>query len=468
MKRPLSFFLAVLIGWGSVTQPARAFAPPLIYAAYMTASTGAGTYTLAALAGAIGVAGMYFTVKDAMDNEVRIPVGPNTSNQPPAPVAPATSSPQSTTKYRLGATCTRHYGSGVTAAEACAAASCSGGTTWYGSSGYTETYSVSGSCTGTRKVTRDYDNAVVSEQTVVLSPSLDTVVSCPSGYIQSGSSCQLVEARQATDDKRCDILVSNGQFATANDLNCPSTVDGSKVAPMIRDGKVIAYGTNSSGQPLMWEVTPGPQTYTIKEYQQIQTSTQTQIKTTTATVDAATSTVTSVQTSTSPGSISSPSAAASPQVTTSADPTTATNTPTVTKDETKPADLQTCGLPGSPACVIDDTQFDGKDTFSSPRNSEINDKLDQTKTQLENSKDSKPDIKADWLPSLMPGNATACSPLIFDFTLHNRITGTLAAPNVQLDLCDKLELVRAILGYMLGVWTVWYVWRRFTTANQGA
>lgn len=466
MKRPLSFFLAVLIGWGSVTQPARAFAPPLIYAAYMTASTGAGTYTLAALAGAIGIAGMYFTVKDAMDNEVRIPVGPNTSNNPPAPVAPVSASPQSTTTYTLGATCSRHYGMGSTAIEACSSASCSGATTWYGSSGYTERYSFSGSCSGTRKVTRDLDNFVVSEQVVILTPSLDTVVACPAGYVQSGSTCQLSNPRQATDDKRCDILVSNGQFATANDINCPSTVDGSKLAPMIRDGKVIAYGTNSSGQPLMWEVTPGEQSYTIKEYQQVQTATQTQIKTTTATIDATTSAVTSVQTSTSPGSMSSPSASTAPSVTT--DPTTATNTPTVTQDQTKPADLQTCGLPGTPACAIDDTQFDGKDSFSAPRNSEINDKLDQNKTQLENLKDSLPTITGDWLPSLMPGGATACHPLVFDFTLNNRITGTLAAPNIQLDICDKLELVRAILGYMLGMYTVWYVWRRFTTANQGA
>lgn len=468
MKRPLSFFLAVLIGWGSVTQPARAFAPPLIYAAYMTASTGAGTYTLAALAGAIGVTGMYLTIKDAQDNSVRIPLGPSAQNQPPVPSAPPTANPSalsgglpsnsdavlamwsSRDEYAPGGWSS---GGSVTSLRECYAQFIgSGGADWKSciviTPGDVSEGKRFGTCAGC------ISNA--------------PVVSCPAGYSVSGSSCVLQDARLVSDDKTCDILVSNGQFATASDMNCPSTVDGTKLSPMIRGGKVIAYGTNSSGQPLMWEVTPGAQSYTLKEYQQIQTATQTQIKTTTVTVDAATSAVTSVQTSTSPGSISSPSAATAPQVTTSADPTTATNTPTVTKDETKPADLQTCGLPGTPACAIDDTQFDGKDTFSSPRNSEINDKLDQNKTQLENSKDSKPDIKWDWLPSLMPGNATACSPLVFDFTLHNRITGTLAAPNVQLDLCDKLELVRAILGYMLGVWTVWYVWRRFTTANQGA
>lgn len=448
MKRPFSFFLAVLIGWGSVTQPARAFLPPVIYAAYMTSSVSGATYSLAALAGVIGVTGMYLTVEDSLHNKVNIPTSPQQSSQVPAPLAPATAPSSSGQSIPARAVCRR-----------CATGS-------WSSCGYSElcTHCVvnysSGYCMQVNP-----DTGLHAGQTYTSASSQPT---CGSGYTLSDGVCVLQNPRLVTDDKTCDILLSNGQFATANDLNCPSTVDGSKLSPMLRDGKVIAYGTNSSGQPLMWEVTPGAQTYTIKQYEQVQTATQTQVKTTTVSVDSSTSAVTSVQTSTAPGSISSPSSATAPSVTTSADPTTATNTPTVTKDETKPADLQTCGLPGAPACVIDDSQFDGKDNFSGPRNSEINDKLDQNKTQLENSKDSLPTITGDWLPSLMPGNATSCQPLVFDFTLHNRITGTLSAPNVQLDICDKLELVRSILGYMLGMWTVWYVWRRFTTVNQGA
>lgn len=358
MKRSLSFFLAVLIGWGSVPQPARAFAPPLIYAAYMTASVTGSTYTMAALAGAIGVAGMYLTIQDAQENAIRIPVGPNVTNQPSPPAAPATVTPTSQTQscYTVPAGGL----SGAPAGEYC------------------------GSCPG---YLNEYTNICYHAYFGALTASVTQTGSCAAGYVSEGGTCTLTNPRRVTDDKTCDILVSNGQFSTADDMNCPATVDGTKLSPMLRDGKVIAHGTNSSGQPLMWEVTPGPQTYTIKEYEQIQTPTQTQIKTTTATVDAATSAVTSVQTQTSPGAMSSPSAASAPTVTTQADPTTATNTPTVTQDETKTADQQTCGLPGTPACNINDTQFEGKDNFSSPRNSEINDKLDQNKTQLENSKD---------------------------------------------------------------------------------
>lgn len=464
MKRPLSFILAVLVGWGSVTQPARAFAPPLIYAAYMTASVSGSTYTLAALAGAIGIAGMYMTIQDAQNNAVRIPVGPNANNQPPAPAAaPSTTGTAQTASARCGeilaslTTNSTPNGCNVTTSYQ------SNGTSWYSGGYYACGYNRITSSSNCPDFNRTYSNDGTYSY-YQASPS----VTCPSGYTMSGSTCVLQNARQATDDKTCDILVTNGQFATASDMNCPATVDGTKLSPMLRDGKVIAYGTNSSGQPLMWEVTPGAQTYTVKEYQQIQTATQTQIKTTTATVDAATSTVTSVQTQTAPGSMSAPSATTAPTVTTTADPTTATNTPTVTQDQTKPADLQTCGLPGTPACAIDDTQFDGKDNFTAPRNTEISDKLDQNKTQLENSKDSKPDISSSWLPSLMPGQATACAPLVFDFSVNSRVLGNLSAPNINLDICYYLNLVRDILGYLLGIFTVFYVWRSFTGSNQGA
>lgn len=334
-KRQNAAMMALLVFFFSVfpVKRSQAFAPPLVLAAYMTASTGAGTYTIAALAGAIGITGLYFTIKDAEDNAVRIPVGPNAENMPPAPAAPSVVdlTPASTSNLKT------YY---ANAQSGCAP--------WA-----SDTYE--GACNAIGGEYQAYNSACIhptgctttwgqgfpcSYQAMPGSCSVTAPASCPAGYSISGSTCVLSNARQSQDDKACDLLIAQGAFATADDVNCGSTVDSSKVAPMLRDGKVIAYGTNSSGQPLMWEVTPGPQTYTITEYEQIQAPTQTQVKQTTATIDAATSAVTSVQTQTSPGSISSPSATSAPTTTTPSDPTTAANTPTVTRDQTKLADIQ--------------------------------------------------------------------------------------------------------------------------------
>ena len=312
-KRQNAAIMALLVFFFSVfpVKRSEAFAPPLIYAAYMTSSVSGATYSLAALAGVIGVTGMYLTVEDSLHNKVNIPTSPQQSSQVPAPLAPATAPSSSGQSIPAGAVCRR-----------CATGS-------WSSCGYSELCTdcvvnyPSGHCMQVNP-----DTGLHAGQTYTSASSQPT---CGSGYTLSDGVCALQNPRLVTDDKTCDILLTNGQFATANDLNCPSTVDGSKLSPMLRDGKVIAYGTNSSGQPLMWEVTPGAQTYTIKQYEQVQTATQTQVKTTTVSVDSSTSAVTSVQTSTAPGSISSPGASTVPTVTDPAtQPTSPTNTPTTT------------------------------------------------------------------------------------------------------------------------------------------
>ncbi len=287
--------------------------------------------------------------------------------------------------------------------------------------------------------------------------------SCPAGYSFSGGSCVLQNARRATDDKTCDILLSSGQFATADDMNCGATVDGTKLAPMIRDGKVIAYGTNSSGQPLMWEVTPGSAKYTVREYQQVQTETQTQVQTKTITVDAATSEITSTEVQTSPGKLETPG---SQSVPTQAEPTTE-NTPTVTQDTTKPIDKITCGLPGTPACAIDDTQFSNRDDFSTPNTSSASDHLDTLKTGVENSKDILPGINTSWLPSLLPGSTTSCDVIPISFTISSGPAAGLSGAE-NLDICPHLDVIRQILGYLFGISAVFYIWRSFTRSNEGA
>jgi hypothetical protein len=298
---------------------ANAFVPPLIpapaFAVFFATPVGAVAMGAVAL---LGAAALYLTIKDAQDNAIRIPLGPNASNVPPSPVAAPstsfTSSPSSATRYW-----TNVYGSSVnfpTPLEACLS--------WRPDA----------------VVLNSNYCAIVSNAayTYAYSSFVQSVpAGCPSGYTAGASDCQLTNSRKVTDDKICDMLVSGGQFATADDLNCPTMVDGSKIAPIIRNGKVEAYGVNSSGQPLLFTVSKSATTYSVEVAEQAQTATQTQVKTTTATVDVASGTVTSLSSSTSPGSIASPSAATVPV----ASPTTvdATNTPTVTRDATKTADI---------------------------------------------------------------------------------------------------------------------------------
>lgn len=459
MKRITAFCLAVLVCMSSMVTPARAFAPVAVLAAPQIVSAGGGTYALAALSGLVGLVGLYLTIEDANDNAVRIPLGPNANNQPPAPSAAATVSPS---------------GDGASACNAWLAAqpqtqNYNGCTLVYS---YTLT-NVTGSapnytCTYTKVTTSNQPPACASlgspyNQTQPnQSAPVYATPTCPTGYTLNGSNCQLQNARQATDDKTCDILLSTGQFATADDMNCGSTADGTKLSPILRSGKAIAYGTNSSGQPLMWEVTPGSTRYTLRQYEQVQTASQTQVQTTTVTVDAATSEITSVQVQTSPGTIETPG---SQSVPTQADPTTE-NTPTVTQDATKPVDKITCGLPGTPACAIDDTQFTNRDSFSGPATSTASDQLDTIKDGVVGAKDLLPSVDASWLPSLLPGSATSCEPLPISFSISSGPAAGLSGSE-SLDLCPHFDVIRQVLGYLFGLAAVFYIWRSFTRSNEG-
>lgn len=93
--------------------------------------------------------------------------------------------------------------------------------------------------------------------------------------------------------------------------------------------------------------------------------------------------------------------------------------------------------------------------------------LDQHKTNIEGLPSSVPAVDYSWLPSLMPGTVQACQPLPLDYSFnHGLLSGLSGVGNI--DICDKLDLVRQILGYIFGVFTVFFIYRRFTRSNTGA
>ncbi len=458
MKKLISFYLAVSVGWLSITMPARAFAPVAVLAAPQVVSASGLSYAMGALAGIVGLTGMYLEIKDATDNSARIPIT-DAPTPIPAPVAPATK-PTSTSYTSQFSTvpypsqqeaCTAAFNSLSSNPGNCATGKCK--------------YQL---CSSSPCLYTSYDpssapNCSVSNFVQINSSSGQ----CSAGYSNVGGSCQLTNARLATDDKKCDIILSNGAFALAADLNCPTTANGQTLVPLIRDGKVLAYGQSSSGNPLLFEVQKTGTAITIKQHEQLQTATQTQVKTTSYTVDSPTGTITGVQTQTSPGTITTPAPATLPTATDPAtQPTSPTNTPTPQTEPSKAIDITTCGLPGSPACAIDDTSFGGKDNFSTPKLTDISNNNDGLKTQLENSGSYVPSLEWSWLPSLLPGQATTCQPIPLNISFsHGLLSGFSVSKS--LDVCPYLEAPRQILGYLLFLATIFFVWRAFTRSNEG-
>jgi hypothetical protein len=78
-----------------------------------------------------------------------------------------------------------------------------------------------------------------------------------------------------------------------------------------------------------------------------------------------------------------------------------------------------------------------------------------------------PLISASWLPNFMPNSYTACVPLPIDvaptFGLAMGMHG-----HGEIDICDKLDFAKSLFGWMLGMFTIFFVFRVFMRANVGA
>lgn len=478
-RRIFSFILAIFFVLNSSVQPAYAFAPPLILGGAAVATPTGSYLGLSLLSGLLGLTGMFLSLKDNGNNEIAIPLSPHFP-EPPVPVAPATATPiQSNAGTGTGTgpatgSCRVYYNGNSYMSVQAACNAYINNPSVIAAHGYTPLIvSVSGdplpqTCSpsafaGICRLRPPYDWTI---EDVSLYTTIAPTLTCPKGYSIDGETCKLTNARQAIDDHRCDLLFSNGQFATADDLNCTETTDGSKLQPLLRGGKVIAYGKNGSGQPLVFTVSPSVtignrEWVTVQQQTQIQTPTQTQVETVVLQVDPDSGSIVSVQTTTNPGSIQSPSDTTLPTTNSLTSPST---TPTVSVNPSQPTDLRTCGLSGSSPCIVDDSGF--RTLQTNDRLSDISTVEDQRRTDLQNSKDSKPQIDFDWLPSLLPGSSVVCKPIPLNIIIsHGFLSGISVTEN--LDICDKLEIVRQILGYLLFLSTVIYVWRVFSNSNKG-
>jgi hypothetical protein len=120
-----------------------------------------------------------------------------------------------------------------------------------------------------------------------------------------------------------------------------------------------------------------------------------------------------------------------------------------------------CGVPGLPDCTVDDSAFSGRGDFSSA----VSD-IDSAARSFVDSVGDVADIDVgySWLPSLLPGDPVVCLPLVFEMPSLSAFT--IAGGDFSLDVCPYLVIVRKIFGYLFGVMTVIFVWRRFISSNS--
>lgn len=461
MRRFVAYLLAALVAASSVVTPARALAPVAVLAAPQVV-TAAGSIALGIGVGILGAIAAYLEIQDAQGNASRVPLSDKPESVPPAPAAAPTVTPTSGYSWNVTSGCNAGAsGTGLPTQQAAMDA-------------YVASVNSLSACTGNGVYTYSSCSPTTMKWTTQSSSSScysPTGVSwgqdttCSPGYTLSAGSCVLSNPREVTPDKKCDLALSNGAFGYASDMDCPgsgTSIDHSKAVPVIRgDGKTITIaGVDSLNRPVVIDVTRSADNTQTQVRQSVQTASN--VQTTTTTVSNATRTITSVETQTAPGQITIPQTSPS----TSTGSGTQADTPTVQTDPTKPPVVETCGLPGKPACVVDDTGFTGKDAFLTPKLSDIATAQDAMKTGVENSKDVLPTVDSSWLPSLMPGSAVACKPVPYQAKIsHGPLSGFDHTEN--LDICPQLDIVRQILGYLMFVVTVWRVWRIFARSNQG-
>lgn len=101
-----------------------------------------------------------------------------------------------------------------------------------------------------------------------------------------------------------------------------------------------------------------------------------------------------------------------------------------------------------------------------PMNS-INASLDAITDNLNPKPENEPQIDFAWLPSFLPGTYTACSPFPIDVNpTFGKAAGLVG--HGEIDICSKLDFARQFLGWLIGVFTVFFIFRTFVNANKAA
>ncbi len=118
-------------------------------------------------------------------------------------------------------------------------------------------------------------------------------------------------------------------------------------------------------------------------------------------------------------------------------------------------DIDTCGLPGKPACKIDETgtaaETDGKTKVTKVGDDLVAARTDAVQKMNDATKQTDFGYK---MPTLLPGGS--CQPI--QFFKWKDFNGTV-------DLCEKLGFIRTLLSWLWGAGAAIYIYNRVSSAN---
>lgn len=482
------FMLPILTVWLCIV-PSRsyAFAPAIygIYAASSAMGLGGGAVVGADLfAGmlAIGAGFGLLLVSTPAGDQARLPLTSAPANVPAAPTGAPSSLPALQPIWSSGGstqaqanTCTGGVIAPIysDASSSCRASVClMGQTSQLGFSKYVDSSAVLVSgltyyCTG------HLDETPVggSSSTAVTVGNIYGSSGCPSGYTITGTApnqtCALSSARLATPDKACDYARSGSALAMISDPDCAGS--GTVIPAICASGGVSCsgVGTSPTGEPRSYIITPTANGgSTVQTFQQGTVSGTTVVTTTTTTVGPD-STVTGVSSSTSTGSINTSTGTVTTGTTIT--PTTPSPAPVINfpTDYARTGEAATAAATLAPKLDtlhndLNPTSFNDTSGTTVPP---IIVALDGRPNQLTTLTANTPTVNL-WMPSLLPGAVVACKPIpiggTFTSGVLNGISGT-----ASLDICDQLDQVRQLLGWLLSVFTVVHIFRLFMRSNSG-
>lgn len=265
-----------------------------------------------------------------------------------------------------------------------------------------------------------------------LDRTLSTVNACPAGYTNSGGVCNLTDANQVAkpNDSKCGIQRVGNTFSfDPRDNDCTGTV-------------AQAAGLSASGSQV--------QASSTRQNLKVTANTDGSVDVEVATLN--TNGNTDAQRWRVAGSGSITGRLAETYAGTGSLVGTGSGTPQTSST----LNVEVCGLPGKPACKIDETGTPtGSGTYTSATG-ELDTAANQAKAAIEDIAGAGKKTDFGWVFSWnLP--TVSCSPWSITLFSHSR----------TVEWCDELGRARQIWAWLLGLLCALYVWRR-ATGSVGA